>query len=105
MGTSAICTENQLAMSPLGPNHFARLLCHKVFRVSGDHDLVIQSYRKAFNDVIGTANILRFKSLAWEDKDVDTLADTLLDCACLRSLALGENHIANEGAERLAQVF
>lgn len=97
------CTVAAKQKPPLAPDAFSRQLCHKIFRVGADHDVVLRVYRSTFHDAVASASRLDYSGLAWADREAACMAAVLPECSSLKELILSENLISDSGMKRIAE--
>lgn len=64
---------------------------------ASDYSVLQTRYSEAFDAIMGSAEQLVYRDLAWGNEEASKLGSTLRLCQALRSLDLSRNHISDEG--------
>lgn len=87
---------------PRAPEAFAKILEGKVFSRPTDRAFLEAAYKRTFEDLVASAEVLDFSCLGWGDEELRQLASALPLCGSLRRLYLSWNRAGDLGAEALA---
>merc|ERR1719326_1041949 len=79
-------------LPPMAPVRFGAILDEKTFTNGADCEMVKEKYAKTFEEVLGSAEVLDFKSLDWGEKEFEVVAEALPACLALSALYLGGNN-------------
>jgi len=88
---------------PIIPDDFEKLLEEKVFTNRADPGVVANTYKEAFEEVVGRAKVLMFSGFGWGDAEARELAKALPLCRQLEHLVVSNNEITVRGANDLVQ--
>jgi len=100
-GIMAVCAHTSRE-PPIIPDAFAKLLEEKALTRSVDRAFLEAAYRRLFEDLVASADVLDFSCLGWADEEFGRLAVALPLCRGLRRLYLSWNRAGDAGAEALA---
>eukprot|EP00930_Biecheleria_cincta_P021265 TRINITY_DN157_c0_g1_i1.p1 TRINITY_DN157_c0_g1~~TRINITY_DN157_c0_g1_i1.p1 ORF type:complete len:590 (+),score=59.31 TRINITY_DN157_c0_g1_i1:70-1839(+) len=88
---------------PLTPEQFNDVIEKKVFTArNADLPLIKEKYTQAFSQILGNAQILRYRSLGWGVQEMRQLCQVLPFCHNLEELDLSDNCIEADGCRTLA---
>ena len=81
----------------MAPEKFWAILDQKTFTNGADCAMVKEKYAKTFEEVLGSAEVLDFKSLNWGAKEFEVVAEALPACHALKELQLDFNNPGKGG--------
>lgn len=101
--THSVCMAPRLA--PLTPRAFERMQETLVFGERSDCHVVAMQYRRAFEAVASSVDVLDCRHYDWGNEEAQLLSDVLPSFAKLRELNLANNYIGDLGAAALAEAI
>jgi hypothetical protein len=118
------CTAAARSRAPMSPDQFDRMLIDGVARESAEagsgirlsvaddlHGLLLPRYKDAFLRLLGSAEVLDFQELGWDDSQITTLATALEYAhahgatAKLEQIQLSHNAVGDDGFQALATML